>query len=67
MLQALRREGGEIEPTAADAAVVEYRTALGSAGIGYDLRDALRSAASGRLHLPRRLASLLGALAHSAH
>ena len=34
------------------AGVVEYRTALGSAGIGRDLRDALRSAASGRLRLP---------------
>ena len=40
-----RRRGG----------VVEYRTALGSAGIGRDLRDALRSAASGRLRLPQRL------------
>jgi GNAT superfamily N-acetyltransferase len=67
VLQALRREGGVINPTAGDASVVEYRTALGSAGIGHDLRDALRSAASGRLHLPKRLASLLGALAHSAH
>ena len=67
VLEVLRRAGGEIVPTAAGAGVVEYRTALGSAGIGRDLRDALRSAASGRLRLPRRLASLLGALAQSAH
>jgi len=67
MLEVLRRAGGEIVPTATDASVVEYRTALGSAGLGGDLRDALRSAASGRLRLPRRLASLLGALARSAH
>ncbi len=67
VLEVLRRDGGEIVPTAAGAGVVEYRTALGSAGIGRDLRDALRSAASGRLRLPRRLASLLGALAQSAH
>jgi len=67
VLKALRSAGGEIVPIAAGAGVVEYRTALGSAGIGHDLRDALRSAASGRLRLPRRLASLLGALAHSAH
>ncbi len=66
VLEVLRRAGGEIVPTAAGAGVVEYRTALGSAGIGRDLRDALRSAASGRLRLPRRLASLLGALAQSA-
>ncbi len=66
-LEVLRRAGGEIVPTAAGAGVVEYRTTLGSAGIGRDLRDALRSAASGRLRLPRRVASLLGALADSAH
>jgi GNAT superfamily N-acetyltransferase len=67
VLEVLRHAGGEIVPTAAGGGVVEYRTALGSAGIGRDLRDALRSAASGRLRLPRRLAALLGALAHSAH
>lgn len=67
VLEVLRHAGGEIVPIAAGAGVVEYRTALGSAGIGRDLRDALRSAASGRLRLPKRLASLLGALANSAH
>jgi GNAT superfamily N-acetyltransferase len=67
MLEVLRHAGGEIGPTAAGSSVVEYRTALGSAGIARDLRDALRSAASGRLRLPKRLSGLLGALAHSAH
>jgi GNAT superfamily N-acetyltransferase len=67
VLEVLRRAGGEIVPAGAGAAVVEYRTALGSAGIARDLRDALRSAASGRLHLPKRIAGLLGALAHTAH
>jgi GNAT superfamily N-acetyltransferase len=67
VLEVLRHAGGEIVPVAAGAGVVEYRTDLGSAGIGRDLRDALRSAASGRLHIPKRLASLLGGLANSAH
>jgi GNAT superfamily N-acetyltransferase len=67
VLELLRGAGGEIVPTASGAGVVEYRTELGSAGIARDLKDALRSAASGRLRLPRPLAALLGALAHSAH
>jgi GNAT superfamily N-acetyltransferase len=67
VLELLRHAGGEIVPVASGAGVVEYRTELGSAGIARDLRDALRSAASGRLHLPRRLSSLLGALLQSAH
>ena len=67
VLELLRHAGGEIVPTAGGAGVVEYRTALGSAGIASDLRAALRSAASGRLHLPRPLAGLLGTLLRSAH
>jgi GNAT superfamily N-acetyltransferase len=67
VLEVLRRGGGEIVPTAAGAGVVEYRTELGTAGIARDLKDALRSAASGSLRLPRRLGGLLGALLQSAH
>jgi GNAT superfamily N-acetyltransferase len=67
VLEVLRHAGGEIVPMAGGSGVVEYRTALGSAGIARDLRDALRSAASGSLRLPKRLSGLLGALAHSAH
>jgi GNAT superfamily N-acetyltransferase len=67
VLEVLRHAGGEIVPTAGGAGVVEYRTELGTAGIARDLKDALRSAASGSLRLPRRLGGLLGALLQSAH
>ena len=66
MIDVLRRAGGEIEPLASGAGVVEYRTALGEAGLREDLSEALRSAADGRLHLPQRLTRLLSALLAAA-
>jgi len=66
MLDLLRRAGGAIEPVAGDASALEYRTALGSGALGGDLRDALRSAADGRLGIPVRLRELLVGIAEQA-
>ncbi|MGA2319712.1 MAG: GNAT family N-acetyltransferase [Solirubrobacteraceae bacterium] len=65
MLDVLRRASAEVQTIEAGAGVAEYRTALPPAGLGAALHEALRSAASGELHIPRRLAQLLAALTPS--
>ena len=63
MREVLSHAGGAVEPVGAGGGVLEYRTDLTRGpGIGGDLRDALRSAAQGRLSLPERIAELLRGL-----
>ena len=66
MLELLDHAGGRIEAVASEPGVVEYRTSLREPGLARDLREALRSAAEGRLHVPARLRDLLVALARQA-
>lgn len=66
MIELLRRAGGEIQPLASGAGVVEYRTSLREAGLARDLRDALRSAAEGRFGVPVHLREMLANLVRQA-
>jgi GNAT superfamily N-acetyltransferase len=66
MIDMLERASAEVRPTGASDGVAEYRAELPPAGLGASLREALRSAAAGRLPVPRRLTALLTALLPSA-